>query len=198
AAPRRRRVPLCRAGRLRRAGDQLHHLHLLVHRRAGRDRPHGRSPRAVRARAGQPQPPGPAVGGHGFRQWRGLGQLPADLLARGPDHRRDAALAFLAGGLMSRLVVVSNRVAIPGENRAGGLAVALLAALGERGGVWFGWSGKTVRGASGEVHEQEAEGIRYVTMDLNRADLDAYYNGFSNRTLWPLLHFRLDLVDYDR
>ena len=99
---------------------------------------------------------------------------------------------------MSRLVVVSNRVAIPGENRAGGLAVALLAALGERGGVWFGWSGKTVRGASGEVHEQEAEGIRYVTMDLNRADLDAYYNGFSNRTLWPLLHFRLDLVDYDR
>lgn len=99
---------------------------------------------------------------------------------------------------MSRLVVVSNRVAIPGENRAGGLAVALLAALGERGGVWFGWSGKTVRGNSGEVHEQEADGIRYVTMDLNRADLDAYYNGFSNRTLWPLLHFRLDLVDYDR
>ncbi len=99
---------------------------------------------------------------------------------------------------MSRLVVVSNRVAIPGENRAGGLAVALLAALGERGGVWFGWSGKTVRGNSGEVHEQEADGIRYVTVDLNRPDLDAYYNGFANRTLWPLLHFRLDLVDYDR
>ena len=42
---------------------------------------------------------------------------------------------------MSRLVVVSNRVAIPGENRAGGLAVALQGALGERGGLWFGWSG---------------------------------------------------------
>ena len=99
---------------------------------------------------------------------------------------------------MSRLVVVSNRVAIPGESRAGGLAVALQAALGERGGVWFGWSGKTVRGNSGEVHEQRDGDIRYVTVDLNRADLDAYYNGFSNRTLWPLLHFRLDLVDYDR
>ncbi|AKC86108.1 alpha,alpha-trehalose-phosphate synthase (UDP-forming) [Pseudoxanthomonas suwonensis] len=99
---------------------------------------------------------------------------------------------------MSRLVVVSNRVALPGESRAGGLAVALQAALGERGGVWFGWSGKLVRSHSGQVHEQREGDIRYVTLDLDRADLDAYYNGFSNRTLWPLLHFRLDLVDYDR
>ena len=99
---------------------------------------------------------------------------------------------------MSRLVVVSNRVAVPGQNAPGGLAVALQAALGERGGLWFGWSGKTVRGNSGEVHEQQDGGIRYVTIDLNRADVDDYYNGFSNRTLWPLLHFRLDLVDYDR
>ncbi|WP_045727030.1 alpha,alpha-trehalose-phosphate synthase (UDP-forming) [Xanthomonas sp. GPE 39] len=99
---------------------------------------------------------------------------------------------------MSRLVVVSNRVAVPGENHAGGLAVGLLAALKERGGMWFGWSGKTVRGDSGALHEQTQGPIRFVTMDLNRADVDGYYNGFANRTLWPLLHFRLDLVDYDR
>jgi trehalose 6-phosphate synthase len=99
---------------------------------------------------------------------------------------------------VSRLVVVSNRVALPGESRAGGLAVALKAALHERGGLWFGWSGKVVRGDSGELHEQREGDIRYVTMDLGRADQDAYYNGFANRTLWPLLHFRLDLVDYDR
>src|SRR5690606_35017338 len=197
-APWRRRVPLRGAGRLRRARDQLHHLHLLVHRRAGRDRAHGRGARAFRARAGAPQPPGPALGGHGLRGRRGLGQLPADLLARGPDHRRDAAVAFLAGGLMSRLVVVSNRVAVPGENRAGGLAVALQAAPPGRGGMCAGSRGKPVRGTSGEIHEQAADGIRYATMDLNRPDLDAYYNGFANRALWPLLHFRLDLVDYDR
>ena len=99
---------------------------------------------------------------------------------------------------MSRLVVVSNRVAKPGENRAGGLAVGLKGALQERGGLWFGWSGKAVRDAGGTLHEATEGDIRYVTMDLSRADLDAYYNGFSNRTLWPLLHFRLDLVDYDR
>ena len=99
---------------------------------------------------------------------------------------------------MSRLVIVSNRVAVPGENRAGGLAVGLLAALKERGGLWFGWSGKSVREASGALHEQRDGDIQYVTMDLAKRDVDGYYNGFSNRTLWPLLHFRLDLVDYDR
>jgi len=99
---------------------------------------------------------------------------------------------------VSRLVVVSNRVALPGENRAGGLAVGLLAALKERGGMWFGWSGKISRDHSGQMHEQSEGDIRFATMDLNRRDYDAYYNGFANRTLWPLLHFRLDLVDYDR
>ncbi|HLM52976.1 MAG TPA: alpha,alpha-trehalose-phosphate synthase (UDP-forming) [Pseudoxanthomonas sp.] len=99
---------------------------------------------------------------------------------------------------MSRLVVVSNRVAVPGESHAGGLAVALLGALKERGGLWFGWSGKVSREPSGALHEQKEGGICFITMDLDRGDHDDYYNGFSNRTLWPLLHFRLDLVDYDR
>ena len=98
---------------------------------------------------------------------------------------------------MSRLVVVSNRVAVPGESRAGGLAVGLEAALRSQGGLWFGWSGK-VRGDSGRLHEQAEGDVRYVTMDLDQADHDAYYNGFANRTLWPLLHSRLDLVDYAR
>ena len=99
---------------------------------------------------------------------------------------------------MSRLVVVSNRVALPGENRAGGLATGLLAALSERGGLWFGWSGRSVNVDSGALHEAQDGPIRYLTMDLSKSDLDSYYNGFSNRALWPLLHFRLDLVDYDR
>ncbi|REM96087.1 trehalose-6-phosphate synthase, partial [Mycobacterium tuberculosis] len=76
---------------------------------------------------------------------------------------------------MSRLVVVSNRVAVPGESRAGGLAVGLLAALKERGGLWFGWSGKSVRDNSGALHEQVDGDIRYVTMDLNKRDVDGYY-----------------------
>ncbi|MBS0214744.1 MAG: alpha,alpha-trehalose-phosphate synthase (UDP-forming) [Proteobacteria bacterium] len=99
---------------------------------------------------------------------------------------------------MSRLIVVSNRVALPGQNQPGGLAVGIDAALRARGGVWFGWSGKVARDGSGAVDEYRDGAIRYVTLDLSRRDVADYYNGFSNRTLWPLLHFRLDLVDYDR
>ncbi len=47
---------------------------------------------------------------------------------------------------MSRLVVVSNRVAPidEGKSAAGGLAVAVLAALKDDGGIWFGWNGEVV------------------------------------------------------
>lgn len=93
--------------------------------------------------------------------------------------------------------MVSNRIALPGEARAGGLAIALKAAIEEAGGLWFGWSGR-VADESGQVHEASDGNVRYITVDLSEADRDAYYNGFANRTLWPLLHFRMDLVDYSR
>ena len=99
---------------------------------------------------------------------------------------------------MGRLVVVSNRVALPEESRAGGLAIAMLDALREEGGLWFGWSGRIDPHASGRLHEQQEGNIRFVTMDLSAHDHEDYYNGFANRTLWPLLHFRMDLVDYNR
>ena len=99
---------------------------------------------------------------------------------------------------MSRLVVVSNRVALPREDRAGGLAMGLRGALAEEGGIWFGWSGRKVRHASGELHHEREGNVEYATLDLSYEDFAAYYNGFANRTLWPLLHFRMDLVDYTR
>lgn len=102
---------------------------------------------------------------------------------------------------MSRLVVISNRVATPktGAAQTGGLAVAIQAALSERGGIWMGWSGKS----SGE-HEpgkpdvQEVGRITYALTDLSQKDIDEYYAGFANSVLWPLCHYRLDLTDYAR
>jgi trehalose 6-phosphate synthase len=99
---------------------------------------------------------------------------------------------------MPRLVVVSNRVADPRKTGAGGLAVALGEALGASGGVWFGWSGRTVEGSSGnQVHTQRAGDVTLATIDLSQADHDAYYLGYSNGVLWPVFHYRLDLADFD-
>ena len=44
--------------------------------------------------------------------------------------------------MAGQLYIVSNRVTVPsGRAAAGGLAVGVLAALRDKGGVWFGWSG---------------------------------------------------------
>ncbi len=34
--------------------------------------------------------------------------------------------------------------------------------------------------------------------DLAEADYQEYYNGFANRVLWPILHYRLDLAEFSR
>ena len=100
---------------------------------------------------------------------------------------------------MSRLIVVSNRVAPTQEGRpaAGGLAIGVLDALKETGGVWFGWSGEIVSEPEAPTLEQRGN-VTYATVGLTRRDYDQYYRGFSNATLWPTFHYRNDLSRYDR
>ena len=99
---------------------------------------------------------------------------------------------------MSRLVVVSNRIADPRKTAAGGLAVALGEVLNSTGGLWFGWSGKIVDASEDdEVHLQQAGPVKLAMVDLSQADHDAFYLGYSNGVLWPVFHYRLDLADFD-
>ena len=102
--------------------------------------------------------------------------------------------------MTNRTVVVSNRVAPIDEGRtaAGGLAVAVLAALRRSGGIWFGWSGEVVASPGETVHLTERGRLATATVDLGEDDYEAYYNGFANATLWPLFHYRVDLVDFER
>ena len=106
--------------------------------------------------------------------------------------------AIVPGGSSGRLVVVSNRVPLAASSAApaaGGLAVALKAALKARGGLWFGWSGKTSE-ASPLVPQWGTYGsLTYAVSDLSRRDIEQYYHGFANRALWPICHYRLDLAD---
>ena len=101
---------------------------------------------------------------------------------------------------MARLVIVSNRVALPTDRaaRAGGLAVAMQEALREHESVWFGWSGELAEQPSSAPTTLVADNITYVTVDLSRKDYQDYYVGHANGALWPLLHYRLGLVSYSR
>jgi trehalose 6-phosphate synthase len=102
---------------------------------------------------------------------------------------------------MSRLIVVSNRVtAQQAESGAsqGGLSMAISAALREYSGIWFGWSGASTPEWTGELNEQNVGGVTVATVDLEEQDIEEYYNGYANRTLWPLFHYRIDLTQYER
>jgi trehalose 6-phosphate synthase len=95
---------------------------------------------------------------------------------------------------------VSNRVAVPdpeGPRAAGGLAVAVNAALKHREGLWFGWSGQISDDADGDPPRiVERRQRSFVTIDLSSTDFQEYYNGFANRVLWPILHYRVDLAEF--
>ena len=100
-----------------------------------------------------------------------------------------------------RLIIVSNRVAVPdppGAPLAGGMAVAVKAALKNRDGMWFGWSGNVAEEPSGEPRIVEVNKVTYVLIDLSKTDIQEYYNGLANSVLWPILHYRVDLQEYSR
>lgn len=103
---------------------------------------------------------------------------------------------------MSRLVVVSNRIAVPDGSKAsaGGLTVGIMDALKTTGGLWFGWNGEI--NEIGEDDEEmnlfEQDNVTYASFGLNQNDYDLYYLQFSNAVVWPAFHYRLDLVNFQR
>lgn len=99
---------------------------------------------------------------------------------------------------MARIVVVSNRVPVPSQNaRAGGLAVVLQEILGDIG-LWFGWSGQQAVETQDEPTVETIRNTAYATIDLSEEDYQNFYVGFANGALWPLLHFRLGLIEFRR
>jgi trehalose 6-phosphate synthase len=101
---------------------------------------------------------------------------------------------------LERIVIVSNRVPLPRQRdaQAGGLAVALRDVFGKAEGLWFGWSGETADTTSGELRFTRSGRMTFAVMDLGRDEYERYYNGFANACLWPLLHYRLGLLDFHR
>ncbi len=96
------------------------------------------------------------------------------------------------------LLAISNRLpelrapVSPDEERkrqVGGLVSALEPVLAAREGLWLGWSGRTAPGdAFGPVRLDAGAVPSLAWIDLPAKAQQLYYNGFCNRTLWPLFH----------
>jgi len=55
--------------------------------------------------------------------------------------------------------------------------------------VWIGWSGSTNEEDGIRTLESDRPNLEYTTVPLSTEQITGYYNGFSNATLWPLLHY---------
>ncbi|MFC2039281.1 trehalose-6-phosphate synthase [Chloroflexota bacterium] len=101
---------------------------------------------------------------------------------------------------IGRLVIVSNRLPVvltkdddgqwQVEPGSGGLVTALAPVLRDRGGLWIGWPGTLEEVLLNQSLAAASRGAGYVLIPimLTEEEVEGYYFGFSNRTLWPLFH----------
>ena len=101
-------------------------------------------------------------------------------------------------------VVVANRLPVDRKTDAdgnsswrtspGGLVTALEPVMQEHHGAWIGW-----HGAPDETVEPfEYSGYQLVPVPLTADEVEEYYEGFSNGTLWPLYHDVVAKPEYHR
>ena len=101
-------------------------------------------------------------------------------------------------------VVVSNRLPVDfveaddgstlWRTSPGGLVTALEPLMRSSGGVWVGWPGVADR----DIAPFDNDGMSLIPVRLSEQELEEYYEGFSNDTLWPLYHDVIAPPSYHR
>ena len=110
---------------------------------------------------------------------------------------------------MSRLILVSNRLPVTIDKRkgkyqfkpsVGGLATGLSAFHEKLDSRWIGWCGITSNqlnaGKRRELDIVLNNQYHSIAVPLNRQDVQLFYSGFCNKTLWPLFHYFPNFASY--
>ena len=107
----------------------------------------------------------------------------------------------------SRFVVVANRLPVDEVTTAGGrswrrspggLVTALHPVLSGQHGTWVGWAGNASGPEDPPAAPFELDGMRLRPVNLSPDDVERYYEGFSNSSLWPLYHDAIETPAYRR
>ncbi len=110
---------------------------------------------------------------------------------------------------MHKTIIVSNRlpVAVSRQNKTlvynesiGGLATGLKSVYRQNGGLWVGWFGMPSdtldETESREISRTLKEQHQCAPVFLSRKELNRFYHGFCNKTIWPLFHYFQSRTDY--
>lgn len=108
-----------------------------------------------------------------------------------------------------RLIIVSNRLPMTITKRKGkviiqpspgGLATALRTLKTEKEVVFFGWPGYIPESRNEQkfIESTLRENHKCFPVFLTRREIDKYYFGFANRTLWPLFHYFTSYCTFEK
>ena len=119
-------------------------------------------------------------------------------------HGRSADAGLIVWSPMSRTINVSNRLPVRVHadgtvtRTTGGLASALDGAgLGDKL-LWIGWPGVPSEAYDdlGPI-QASLERLNIKPVFLSERDIDGFYEGYANSTLWPLVHYMLERAKFD-
>ncbi len=108
---------------------------------------------------------------------------------------------------MRRLLIISNRLPVSVERRrdelrfessVGGLATGLNALHQKYKSVWVGWPGIAINGEDTDYIESKLSEFNCYPVFLSQEEVEKYYYGFSNKTIWPLFHYFPQYAKYDK
>lgn len=108
---------------------------------------------------------------------------------------------------MSRIIIVSNRLPVTVNKRkgelifypsAGGLATGLNSLDEQWDKIWVGWPGEEIREAKQRESVKESlEKDQLFPVFLSRKEIVQFYEGFSNKAIWPHFHYFTQYTTYD-
>ena len=110
---------------------------------------------------------------------------------------------------MAKNIIVSNRLPVQAENKdgewifsptSGGLATGLKSFHSEGKSLWVGWPGVSSDSLDKKSKRQINEDLldkQFCPVFLNELELDNFYFGFSNKCLWPLFHYFIEIHKFD-
>jgi trehalose 6-phosphate synthase/phosphatase len=107
---------------------------------------------------------------------------------------------------MSRIIIISNRLPVTIDKKdgelfyhpsAGGLATGLASLDPSKERLWIGWPGVAMK------NDWEREGVKsdlkkdgLIPVFLSKKDIELYYEGFSNKVIWPHFHYFTQYTTY--
>ncbi|HUU37233.1 MAG TPA: bifunctional alpha,alpha-trehalose-phosphate synthase (UDP-forming)/trehalose-phosphatase [Candidatus Desulfaltia sp.] len=111
---------------------------------------------------------------------------------------------------MGKLIMISNRLPfsfgkkngrLSLESSTGGLATGLRSFYKSRPSAWIGWPGLPVSKITPEEEKQIVKNLAVEScrpIFLSSYEIEQYYHGFANKTIWPLFHYFPLYADYNK